>query len=547
MLTMPWAAWRTATDSRTGTTTYSGVTDTGYTPSGNLLGMKDAGRLSKFAYDALGRRLTTRLPDTTVTHTSYTARGEVEAQWGSQTYPTFRTYDEQGRLSELHTWQDDSSLDLLDGASATELAASSTTTWNYDSQRGWLENKRDNAGKGADYTYTPAGRLETRTWARIGTGGNRILTTYGYDHGMLESVTYANDPVATPNLAYTYDSFGRLDQVRRGGVLHADYGYASGDLVLLTEQLNIETINRTLTRTYEDGTGGTVNLRPKGYSFTEGATTWTYDSAGRPSTLTAGADAWTYGYRYDDSGSHHLGVITGGTQSQTLFSIDGPQVDVILEYDETRQALLSRKNTYPGGTGTLSKFSYSVNAIGQRDNVTPSGDAVGTTTLLSWDYNAQGEVTSADRAGTSSFDRTYTYDAIGNRLTSTDQNAASTHYSADKATPTPTSGANALNQYARVTYPNTSTIDPVHDFDGNMTAGPVPGASALTPGVAVPTDADLTWDAENRLIEVNDGTTTVSYQYDYLGRRMSRDDGTTVTHYLYDGWNCIAEYGERSG
>jgi hypothetical protein len=33
---------------------------------------------------------------------------------------------------------------------------------------------------GPDYTYTPGGRLQSRTWARTGTGGNRIVTTYTY-------------------------------------------------------------------------------------------------------------------------------------------------------------------------------------------------------------------------------------------------------------------------------------------------------------------------------------------------------------------------------
>jgi len=38
--------------------------------------------------------------------------------------------------------------------------------WNYGSQRGWLASKLDNNSKGPAYTYTPAGRLNTRTWAR---------------------------------------------------------------------------------------------------------------------------------------------------------------------------------------------------------------------------------------------------------------------------------------------------------------------------------------------------------------------------------------------
>jgi hypothetical protein len=37
---------------------------------------------------------------------------------------------------------------------------------NYDAHRGWLASKLDNNGKGSVNTYTAAGRLEKRAWAR---------------------------------------------------------------------------------------------------------------------------------------------------------------------------------------------------------------------------------------------------------------------------------------------------------------------------------------------------------------------------------------------
>jgi YD repeat-containing protein len=53
------------------------------------------------------------------------------------------------------------------------------TTWNYDTYRGWLDNKRYPDSTGPNYTYTDAGRLKTRLWAR---GNPRVTTTYGYNH-----------------------------------------------------------------------------------------------------------------------------------------------------------------------------------------------------------------------------------------------------------------------------------------------------------------------------------------------------------------------------
>ena len=102
--------------------------------------------------------------------------------------------------------------------SITDFAGSSgdaTTTWDYDDYRGWLSAKR----------YADAGRLKTRQWARTGTGGQRILTTYkyGFDDGIpanehedLVSVEYGNDPASTANVTHNYDRRGRQLTVSQG-------------------------------------------------------------------------------------------------------------------------------------------------------------------------------------------------------------------------------------------------------------------------------------------------------------------------------------------
>ena len=91
----------------------------------------------------------------------------MKKTYGSRTYPVEYTYDPQGRMKTMKTWQD-----------FTGNAGTAITTWNYDSQRGWLLSKdypdptTGAAGTtGPDYTYTAGGRLKTRTWARTGTGG----------------------------------------------------------------------------------------------------------------------------------------------------------------------------------------------------------------------------------------------------------------------------------------------------------------------------------------------------------------------------------------
>ncbi|MBK1832867.1 hypothetical protein JIN78_02235, partial [Roseibacillus ishigakijimensis] len=108
-----------------------------------------------------------------------------------------------------------------------------------------------------------------------------------------------------------------------------------------------------------------------------------------------------------------------------------------------------------------------------------------------------------------SLDEPYQYDTIGNRIT----------------------------PFGRTTS---------YDGDGNRTAGVVPGATGAAgtefedvdgPDFAAATN--LKWDGENRLVSLVVDGQTISYDYDYLGRRIKRTRSGTVFHYHYDGWNPL--------
>jgi len=533
-------------DSRTGTdgkTIYSSFTE-----SGTPLVTTQGARITSNVCDELGRVIQTTLPDrSSVTNTSYWPAGQIKAQWGSQTYPTLRTYNEQGQLITLYTYRNLTTV-------PTNATGAAVTTWIYNATTGRLDGKTyadgPDAGNepepGPSYTYSGAGRLETRTTAR------GVITTYGYRSGYLSSVTYTNEPTlqpVTPKLEYIYDALGRISTVKRGGSDHAFYSYRS-DLQPNIEIQQIDSLNLTLTRTYETSANGLAG-RLKGYSFPDGSTTryatWSYDTAGRYSSVTNGTDTFTYGYRYEAIAAttnpavpaHHQGsAASNAVESYIPFTLDGPRVDVTLAYDPTRDVLYSRENKLDT---TLSKFSYTVNELGQRKVVVTSGSAFNSAFAnWGWYYDDLGQITTAN-ADIPANNRTYTYDTIGNRLTATADTATTNYWGDVNAAQ---AGANPLNQYAKIIYPDTSpqTVLPVHDADGNMTSGPVAGAAGMTAGMHSPATANLKWDAEDRPIVALVNGTTVTYQYDHLGRLIRRDDGSTVTQYLYDGWNRIAEY-----
>ena len=521
----------TSTDSRTGTTTTNS-----YTAAGQPLSVTDPGnRVTAYGYDKRGRRILVDVPNTdqdNVTRTSYFPTGSVKAEWGDQTYATYRTYDEQGRKSGLRTYRG-----LAHGTEPLEITAGyDLTTWTYHPQRGFLTAKRDAADKGADYTYTPGGQLKTRTWARS-VGGNRIVTTYGYDRGLLDTVTYSDG--VTPALDYGYDAFGRPRTVTQGSGMAANthaFAYKNdlnddGDsetvdlpfgtgLGLHSETVTYgaDGLSRTLVR-HQDGL-----LRSAGYQLMNGATiehstSYGYDTAGRleyvdPSYPLPGAPAFTYGY---ESGSHYL-----------VETVTGPVHTVTNTWESTRDTLDTKINRKTVGTPVdLSGYDYNVNALGQRTAVATSGIAMSSAYSLGWGYNPRGEVTVENYGANSTDDardRAFQYDSIGNRektATGTLTLPGSPNYT-----------ANGLNQYDAVP----SGVQPTYDFDGNATAYPLP--------VAANANASFEWDAENRLVKITRADATViEYAYDYLGRRIRKTVGVSQgVRYLYDGWNLIAEY-----
>jgi hypothetical protein len=220
--------------------------------------------------------------------------------------------------------------------------------------------------------------------------------------------------------------------------------------------------------------------------------------------------------------------------SNLIDAVTGPVHTVDNVWEPDRDVLDIKENKV--GSATVSKYDYEVNSLGQRITAGQTGSAFAAARGITWGYDALGQVTSADSTE-NVHDRGYLYDAIGNRRgirneavgVPTNPDGSIT---ADQGTVQYAS--NALNQYTTV---NGSALpQDAYDFDGNLKSGRLPANQTENSG--------LTWDAENRLVEVRVGTNgpLVRYAYDSLSRRIARSVGTSTTIYLYAGWNVIAEY-----
>ena len=516
------------TDSRTGTVNYSNFTE-----SLEPLTTTDAAAYpTAQARDIMGRVISFTLPDATVKYTSYYPTGQVKAEWGSQTNPTFRIYNQQNQLIELRTYKN---LTTEPDANTQNFAK---TNWTY-SNKGLLANKRDHSGKGPDYTYTAAGRLKTVAQARTLPGvATRITKTINYTQGRQTSINY--NVGGTPNVNTTYDVLGRVKTLSQ--VQQSQIEYTYNGLNLDTETIRYdgnvdgdyadsEDLVRTLDRR-DLSLGRDKGWELKNDTAIENQVTYEYDNAGRLSTVNNDTNTFTYGYNYSQANATatRIGDTSGSKQDfmpYTLSTNTATALQSIRSFEAKRDVLLSIANK--AGSVTRSSYTYTVNAIGQRTDLTTAFDLGSGITSnageTDWGYDALGQVTSADAPATLA-DRVFEYDHIGNRKKFAESLTlpGSNNYV-----------TNDLNQYTTV-----GAFSPGYDDDGNQTSVQIKPITAPTPMSSL-----FAWDGSNQLAEVKDDATTsrVKYRYDALSRRISRilPDGN-ITHFIYDGWNCIAEY-----
>ena len=448
--------------------------------------MDAASNTTTYTYDNLGRRIQVTDALSNTTHTAYDPEGRVVATWGA-TYPVAYDYDAYGRMTAMYTYRGSNSL-----TSYSEIcnlkSQMDQTRWLYDLATGLLTNKLYADGRGPAYTYTPDGKLLTRTWAR------GIVTTYSYDPlGQLSSVCY-ND--GTPSVAFTFNRLGQQATITDGtGTRTFTY---NGALQLAAETNNQGTLNYAF-----DAQG-----RPVGFDAgTNYSVRYNFDLVGRFHQVDADVPAaslshQTFQYTYLPGSD----LIQSVLETNTGFSL-------ARSYEPNRNLIVSITNRFGGVQ--LHRFDYTNDQIGRR---TQRADFDLSTSISNFfAYNVRSELEDA-AMGTNTFN--YRYDPIGNRRVATN-NAEALAYA-----------ANSLNQYTNITDPS-ATSNPSYDLDGNMTGYK---------------DWTFVWDAENRLILASNATTVVSNSYDYMSRRVSKTVSSPTSSFIphtssfsYQGWAMIAE------
>ncbi|MGH8018547.1 MAG: hypothetical protein ACREIA_09690, partial [Opitutaceae bacterium] len=359
-----------------------------------------------FDYDVLDRVTTITLPDDTVQFHSYYPTGETRREWGAKQYPSDYTYDAQGRLATMTTWQD-----------AAGAQGGATTRWTYHPGRGTLMHKIYQDGSQVNYTYTADGRLKARLWAR------GILTTYAYDPhtGDLAGIDYAD---TTPDISYTYDRLGRL-QGKGDAAGTCEYKYTEGVLTNETHTAGL-LAGTILDRGHDLGRLASLSVTDPGGSIY--AASYSYrdpqdHDTGRLAAVTFGDARVTYAYEPDSQLLRETAWFEGSTarlRATTLFD---------------RMNRLASRTTVNGAGQVIRSFGYRYNAANQRDQATlESGES------WAYGYDELGQVTSGVKKTAGGepipgYEHGYGFDDIGNR-TSTTTNGRTADYR-----------PNLLNQY----------------------------------------------------------------------------------------------------
>lgn len=363
-------------------------------------------------FDTSGRIWKTVLPDGGVVTNDFTLSGQAQTISGARTYPSGNGYDAQGRFKSLTNW------------SAFPATGTRATTWNYDPYRGWLTGKSYPDSTGPGYTYSDAGRLKTRLWARS------VNTTNSYNAaGDLSNVNY-ND--STPAVGMGFDRRGRTTSVTNGATV-------------ITSTLN--DVGLLLS---DSSAGGVLN----GLSVTNG-----YDALLRRTNLTLNTPLSSFNTTYGYDSVSRLSTVRAGTNSATYsYVANSPLVSHVL-YTNGSTLRMARTNQYDNlnrltnlvwksGSTTVASFAYQYNNANQRTRATLADGS-----YWLYLYDPLGQVTSSkkywsDGTPVAGQQATYDFDDIGNRKAAAfggDQTGANLRSA--------TYGANLLNQYTNRTVP----------------------------------------------------------------------------------------------
>ena len=445
----------------------------GYDKLGNLLSVVDPlGHKTENKYDARNRVIETIDPDLGSTKFTYDLSNNLASVTDPVNNQTAFAYDARNRLI--------SETDPL----------GKTTQYQYDAVNNLIA-KTDLNNRKIEYKYDDINRRITETWV-----GSDEVINYSYDKA--SNQTAVNDKFSS--LAFTYDNRDSLLSVNNAGTP----GFAN---VLLNYDY--------------DKVGNVLSVADKINNVAGGNNSYSYDALNRLTKLTQSGNGVSD--KRVDFSYNSLGQYTSINRYANLTAtqlVNG----TTYTYDSLNR--LTNLN-HSNGTNNVAFYNYIYDAASRITKIT---DVDGAT---DYTYDNRAQLTGANHSNANNPDETYTYDANGNRITS------SIHGNGYV-----TGKGNRLLSDGKYNYE--------YDNEGNLTK---------QTEIATGKVQELTWDYRNRLVAFVDKdaagkeTQRVEFTYDAFNRRIAKAVDTNpqdttpavVTQFVYDGSNVLLEFVDSDG
>ena len=464
----------------------------------------------QYAYDTRGRKVTETDLLTGMqpaVNYAYDAAGNLVSKTDKEGKATSYEYDALRRLTKVTDSLGQITTyiyDNRDNLTALTDAKGQTTTFTYDKNNRLIKETRP-MNQETNYQYNAAGLLIKKTDAK----GQRLEYAYDNANRMTQMAQYNAAGSSVKTISFTYDSAGNL-KTYNDGTTSAAYSY--DELYRKTQ----ETINYLSAQA-----GGSFSL----------TTSYAYNKNGAKKSFTY-PNGQTVNYTYDANNQiTGVNVPYAGNISYDAYQWTRP-TNVTLPsgsgakqyaYDELMRTKTITSND--PSNNALMNYQYTYDKMDNIKTRTESGNTSGIRRTSAYDYDALYRLTEVkqDDAQTNA----YTYDEVGNRLTSNATTGDWTYNNNNELLSLP--GENGQS----------SSTSFVYDANGNTIQRSVNG-----------TIQNFVYDVDNRLIEVRDASNNLiaTYTYDPFGRRIKKSvfpagGGQGVdTFYLYSDEGLIGEY-----
>lgn len=468
----PLGLLETATDSLNNVTRFQ------YDAAGNRSSMTDPLlNTTLFVYDSMNRPTKVTFANGSTNAFTYDLRGRQTDRTDGNLKTTHLTYDDADRvttITDANQGVTQYSYDTENNLTSITDAQQRQTAFSYDNQRHRVQTTFP-SGLSETYVYDPAGNLTSKT--------DRNNNTIRYSYDSINRMTQKSFPDGTA-VALNYDALNRLTQVADTtttlGVSYDTVGHPSAST---TQYSFLPGQVFTTSTSYDDASHTTRFTAPDGTT-----TDYSYDELGRLASLNSSL-AGPFAFSYDALDRRTL--LTRPNGVTTEYSYD-PLSHLLSVLHKTGATILD------GATYTLDSSGIRASKTNHLNNINEQ---------YAYDQNDQLVQVSQ---GTTIPER-YTYDAVGNRLSSA------------------TSASYAYNSSNELT--STSNASYSYDHNGNMVS------KADSSGTTV-----YNWDVENRLTSiVLPAGSTITFKYDPFGRRIQKNGPSGSIIYLYNQAGIIEE------